>query len=691
MVFGVVCLWLGGPLHAYASLPPLLLETREQSTPLYYFEVFEDPTKQLTLEDILSSAYQSQFHKQQISRFQVHYDKAAWIRIKLQSKFPDITQWTLMIGMSMLEKVDLYMANPVFPDEPWVHYKSGALRPLSERPIANQLTRFPLVLLPDQEHIMYVRIENQRPNHIWFTVGVPEQYPYTNSIILLVYGIYFGMMLIFMLYNLTLVIALKDTTYLYYSAYIGVLLTLIIHSNGFTFFHLWPDRPSWNVPVADFLTALTHFTAVLFSLRFLHTKEYLPRFHKLLLCLLALPPLVFMGIQYDPRWSYVSGSLVVLFYPIIMAAGWWCWRHGHRAAKYFMMAWSFWIIGILWVVLAQMGIVPYHSATAAMVIVGTTIEIVLFSFALADRINISRKQKEMYQAQLIENQRQALAQQKRMTDSFVRFVPKEFLSLLRKEKFIDVQLGDAVQQHMTVLFLDIRAFTTMSESMSPQENFEFLNAYFRQVGPVIRQHHGFIDKYIGDAVMALFPGEPDDALRAAVALQQDLQRYNQQLRPQEKPLIRIGIGINTGPLMLGVIGEEQRIQSTVISDTVNLASRIESITKEYGGSILISEHTFYELQHPEEFGLRLIDKVHMKGKHIPVTIFEVFDGDIPESRSLKQQTLKPFETGIALYFMQQIKPALAEFQQCHATNPDDLTVRVYLERCRRMLETREPN
>ncbi len=209
-----------------------------------------------------------------------------------------------------------------------------------------------------------------------------------------------------------------------------------------------------------------------------------------------------------------------------------------------------------------------------------------------------------------------------------RFVPHELMRMLNKESIVDVQLGDQVQKTMTVLFSDIRSFTTLSETMTPLDNFRFINAYLSQMGPIIREHGGFIDKYMGDAIMALFEGGPDDAVRAAIAMLRQLEVYNQgRVRAGYQP-IEIGIGINSGDLMLGTVGEHRRMEGTVISDTVNLASRLESLTKEYGVPLIISENTMKGLETP--YPTRFIDRLVVKGKSEPVSIFEVRD---PEALS----------------------------------------------------------
>jgi class 3 adenylate cyclase len=206
--------------------------------------------------------------------------------------------------------------------------------------------------------------------------------------------------------------------------------------------------------------------------------------------------------------------------------------------------------------------------------------------------------------------------------SIERFVPQAFLSIVGKPSIVDVELGDNKREDMSILFSDIRSFTTLSERMTPDENFAFINAYLERMGPVIRDHDGFIDKYIGDAIMALF-AKADDAVRAGLAMLGALDEFNAQRRSAGLDPIAIGIGINSGSLMLGTIGEKHRMDGTVISDAVNLAARVESLTKDYRVPLLISEYTHRQLADPRAYDIRSVDVVVVKGKTRPVMIYEV--------------------------------------------------------------------
>lgn len=268
-----------------------------------------------------------------------------------------------------------------------------------------------------------------------------------------------------------------------------------------------------------------------------------------------------------------------------------------------------------------------------------------------------------------------------MNTAYKRFVPHEFLSLLDKESILDVQLGDQVQKHMSVLFSDIRSFTLLSEQMTPEENFQFVNTYLNKMGPLVRKHHGFIDKFIGDAIMALFHGTADDALRSAIAMFQTLKQYNEERETSGSPSIEVGIAINTGMMMLGTLGEHDRMDSTVISDAVNLAARLEGLTKFYHVSLLISEYTFQQLKDPDQYSIRFLDRVKVKGKTEAVAVYEVYDPDDAQTRSEKQKTAKIFEKACQCYQEKDLTQAKSLFEECLRQNPEDKTTQVFINSC----------
>jgi PAS domain S-box-containing protein len=301
-----------------------------------------------------------------------------------------------------------------------------------------------------------------------------------------------------------------------------------------------------------------------------------------------------------------------------------------------------------------------------------------------------RKQAEEERQRYVNDLRELNVMLTELNAAYERFVPYEFLQLLDKENVIDVKLGDQVEREMTVLFADIRGFTSLSEEMTPQDNFNFLNSYLGQMTPIISEHQGFIDKYIGDAIMALFSNCADDAVHCAVAMLKKLADYNQIRHTESLPTIAIGIGINTGQLMLGTVGGENRMEGTVISDTVNLASRVESLTKVYGSTLLITEQTYQQLTEPSHFKIRIIDRVIVKGKTQSATIYEVFDADQPELVELKLKTLPDFKQGVESFHQHQFAQAQTFFEQVLQVHEHDKVAQTYLKQSHERLSITLP-
>lgn len=188
-----------------------------------------------------------------------------------------------------------------------------------------------------------------------------------------------------------------------------------------------------------------------------------------------------------------------------------------------------------------------------------------------------------------------------------RFVPHDFLQILGKTSLKELKLGDQIATKMTILFADIRDYTTLSEKISPEENFKFINAFLGRMGPIIQENGGFICQYMGDGIMALFKENHEQAIKAAFEMQKGIQRYNRQRFAQNREAIRLGIGLNTGQLMLGVIGDKNRYESSVISDAVNTASRMEGLTKVFGCSVIMSEKTLQEALLGDNFQFNVVN------------------------------------------------------------------------------------
>jgi len=268
---------------------------------------------------------------------------------------------------------------------------------------------------------------------------------------------------------------------------------------------------------------------------------------------------------------------------------------------------------------------------------------------------------------------------RRVYEITAKFVPYEFIGSLGHKVITDVKLGDQVEKNVTVLFTDIRDYTSLSEQMTPEQNFQFVNSYNARMGPIIRNHHGFINQYLGDAIMALFPESAEKSLHAAIEMQRNIREFNVLQKEKNLPCIRMGIGMHTGPLIMGITGDKDRLDATTISDTVNTASRIESLTKYYKAGIILSEFTLQQIAYPAIFHLRYLGKVQVKGKQSSVGIHECFSSDSEDQVNKKERTLLFFNEGIQHYLDRSFANAIKCFEYVTGINPEDYTAQFFLD------------
>jgi len=279
-----------------------------------------------------------------------------------------------------------------------------------------------------------------------------------------------------------------------------------------------------------------------------------------------------------------------------------------------------------------------------------------------------------------------------LLESYGRFVPSEYLRFLRKKSITDVQLGDHVSKVMAVMFSDIRSFTTLSEKMTPQESFTFVNSYLQKVSPQIRNNHGLIVKFLGDGIMAVFPEGADDAIAAGIATFRAVESYNEERQKAGNEPIKIGIGIHVGHIMLGMVGEEHRMQEDALSDNVNLTARLEGLTKFYGVSLLISQSVFDHLSNSDNYKFRFLDRAIVKGRKEPISLYEVVDAESEELRDLKLITKADFEQGLQYFAQKDGLPSAKNcFEKVLSVNPFDKTALLYMERIELMTKQGLPD
>ena len=269
---------------------------------------------------------------------------------------------------------------------------------------------------------------------------------------------------------------------------------------------------------------------------------------------------------------------------------------------------------------------------------------------------------------------------------YYKFVPEKFRELLHKNEFTDLSLGDAQNADLTVLFCDIRAFSLNSEMMTAKESFEFVNKIYGKAGPIIRSCNGFVDKYIGDAVMALFENA-DDAVKAGMEIYRKIVLDPSTAKELGVSSFNIGIGIHSGMARVGIVGEEERMSGTVISNTVNLSSRLESLTKRYNAAMLISKDTLDRMKDPDSLNMRYLGMVQVAGVNEVIAVYEILECLDEERKRERTDSKMLFRDGVREFHLGHVEKALSIFEQLEAGSETDPAPKMYADILRQKLET----
>ncbi len=596
---------------------------------------------------------------------------AHWARLEVVNRSPERSEWILLYDYPRTDNVDVYVET----ERGLREFHTGDHDVFSSRPIPHHNFAFPLNIPAGSTAVIYFRFKTegtlQMPVVIMNPVVFEAQTADEVAFLFLVYGI----MLAMLSYNVFLYFSVRDPSYLVYVFYIGSSIILQMAFNGMADRYLWGNWIWWADRSFVFLTIANVVLAVVFSRLFLQFRTSWPLWNRMSLGFIAfsiagIASCFFLRLAAASRMGigFVFVGISLILIPAVYLN-----IKRYRPARYFLLAWVTFLLGALVFGFQKLGILPKTFITEHTYQIGTALEVILLSLALGDRINHLKNE-------VLQSQARAVEDQTRIARSFERFVPKQFLQYLGRGSIEEIRLGDAVEREMTVLFCDIRGFTTLSENMSPGENFRFLNSYLKRVGPIIRKNGGFIDKYIGDGVMSLFPDAPEHAVQAAIEVQAEVREYNRHRLRQQYDPIKVGIGIHTGSLMLGTIGEEERLEGTVIADAVNLASRIEDLTKMYEAGILISQTTLVRLPDPGRYKFRVIDRVNVKGKEESVTVVEIMDGRSDYVIELFEKTRASFDKGVSAFLDNDQGQAARHFRAVLDINPNDRAAQIYAER-----------
>lgn len=273
--------------------------------------------------------------------------------------------------------------------------------------------------------------------------------------------------------------------------------------------------------------------------------------------------------------------------------------------------------------------------------------------------------------------RESIKLSKQTSEAYFRFVPEKMLHLLGKESIVHIKPGDTVKRDMSVMWLDIRSFHSVSASLSAEQSYAYINSLLEQFGPAIRENGGMVEKYLGSDITAVFPDKADGAVLTSIKIISIIKDINNKLKGPDDKKLNIGINLYKGNVMLGTIGEEKRMECTMILDDGNVLQDMCRLSNKLGVSILASESVMQPLENKSDYLYRYMGKVSFEGMAEPIGIYDIFQGDGEHIRNLRTYTKESFEEGVRLYENDKFLEARTCFIDVLRRDREDGAAKIY--------------
>lgn len=637
-----------------------------------YLDELDDPTARFDIEDVSHAPLASRFRGR--GRATVRATRCRWFRFELDPKLAASGPWVVH---APFDSATLFE-----PSRYGYRAESfGSATPVAARRLRNGLANVDL-RRDDYGRPLYLRVVG--PDVARVTIETLEAAS-ARAAASDLEGVFFGVIYgVLTLTALIFAVITRVRSFAFYAIYMASQTFNQVVLLPFASRTFWPSLAPLPL-VADMgYAVVSTLSFTLFFREALGTRAS-PRFDRTLLTVGFLGTIVGVGAfaSDDIAGSHLVTNVLPLIYVVTLAVvafiAYVRWREHYVSA-------GIYLIGLAGVAIG-FGVFPLFGPQVQTPDFGFVWEAVAFLAAIAYRLVEISKERENALAETVAAKEEIALEYALRVEAtelfnvaFSRFVPREFLEQLGREDVREVALGDHVEREMTVMFCDIRSFVTLSEGLTPQATFDFLNVYFGRVGPIVRANGGFIDKYVGDGVMALFAGGADDAIRAAISLHAEVRRFNEVRAREGGHPIEIGIGLHRGWLMLATIGERERYDTTVIADIVNVAARLEGLTKIYGARILISEAVLANAVDPTAYNVRWLGELQVLGSALALSAYEVCDGDASPLLLHKRSTARDFGAALAAYRAGDFDRSGAAFRELLARAPDDAVAAFFAER-----------
>jgi class 3 adenylate cyclase len=584
-------------------------------------QVLEDKSHLLTLQNILETDVSNFKHfSTAVLNFENTVSKF-WIKFEVKNE--TAKELYLLLDNPEVQNLNLYVIDE---NNVMRTVRSGGLAPfttrdLSSTPFSFSLGRFPKTVIFEASTYTGFTFP--------LTIGAIEPIVATLHRTDLFNGIYIGLMAAMILYNLFIFFTTRSRTYFYYFIYISISAFMMMRFRGMGFDMLWRDMPFINKG-SNLFPCLTVISSVLFSTDYLNMRQYTPKVFKFFWFLSGLAGVIiitdFLKIQPFSNIAFQTIGGITAISLLVTAI--YIYLKGHKIAKFYIIAWAALLICTIILMLALNGILPVNFFTLNAFQIGSGIEAILLSIALADRINIYKAEREVAQqlafAKMQENERlikeqnmlleekvqsrtaELIAEKEKSETLLLNILPETIANELK----INGKASPRRHEDVSVMFIDVKDFTRYSETISPEQLVENLDFMFKGFDKIIAKHRVEKIKTIGDAYLCasgLPNGNPyhaQEILRAATEILDFIQTTK-----SERPFFDIRIGIHSGPVVAGVVGDS-KFAYDIWGDTVNMAARMEQNSE--AGKINISQDTFHLVKDLGRFAYR--GKIEAKNK-----------------------------------------------------------------------------
>lgn len=564
------------------------------------------------IDEILSSGIQQKFapYSQDTPNFGSTTD-AFWLKMEFLKE--EEGDFYLHIGSAFIDSIALYAVAEGQVKEIQL---TGDNLPFSSREVKVSNFLLPLNIDKGQSQTYYLKVTTLQPFFFPLRVGTLQTFMEDNHLLDLIQGIYFGFMILIILYNFFLYFSTKERIYLFYVAYVFSITWFMSTVYQYIFEFVWPNYPSLN-NYAVMSTALTILTATFFTRAFLDTKQRAPVLHKFSNVFIILGGVIILGLftPYKIQSLILAQGTVFIMAVFFLITGIVTLKNGYLPAKYYLLAWGFLIFGFIGAILETVNFLPVVYYFNYMQL-GSAIEVTLLSFALADRINLYKKEREIAQAEAVkaaEDKADFIQKQNLILEEKVKERTQELshslavieeekkksdmllLNILPFETAVELkETGKATPKYynsVSVLFTDFAGFSKIAESLDASELVGELDDIFRGFDEIVKRHGLEKIKTIGDAYMAAggISGtefHPINSVKAALEMQEFLNKKFQAIMGEKW---QMRCGIHTGPVTAGVVGKD-KFAYDIWGSTVNLAARMES--NSIPGKVNVSEATY---------------------------------------------------------------------------------------------------